>query len=126
MHESWYDNELRLSILVRNESELLFYDHQLIMLFYLFILFGLDRFEYKSIRVISGSGLHRINKSPGQFGSYWILGQFGLLQFQIGSVLDRFNFKFRVEIGSTLPHVGSGLVSGHSIRVTFAKFDSSW
>jgi len=35
--------------------------------------------------------------------------------------LGQFNFGFRVEIGSTLSHVGSGLVSGCSVRVTFAR-----
>jgi len=34
-------------------------------------------------------------------------------------VLGRFNFRFRVEIGSTFSYVGSGLVSGHSILVNW-------
>jgi len=35
--------------------------------------------------------------------------------------LDRFNFKFKVEIGSTLFYIDSGLISGCSVRVTFVR-----
>ena len=136
------------------------------------------RVDSDSVRVISGSGLHRVNRSLGRFrfgsghigfrvksghysfGSVWFwvglisnfgsksvqlflmsvwvwfrvirfgsirfrvssgsiraMSDFGTLQFQINLVLSRFNFEFRVEIGSTLSHVGLGLVSGCSVRV---------
>ena len=87
------DNELRLSILVRNENELLYClsaDNVILLvyiikfIFICFILFGLDWF---------GSVL----------------------------VLDRFNFEFRVEISSTFSHVGSSLVSGRSVQVAFVR-----
>ena len=103
---------------------------------------GENRLEFNSVWIISGSDLHQVNKSSSQFGfrsvnfglwvksgqqnfgsvqirfrSYRIAGQFGSLQFRVGSVLDRFNFKFRVEIGSTLSHVSSG----QSDRITFVR-----
>jgi len=31
-------------------------------------IFGLDRFGYKSVRIISGSGLYWVNESSGRFG----------------------------------------------------------
>jgi len=62
----------------------------------------------------------------GQIGSiiFWVssdsirvVSDFGSLQFWVGLVLGGFNFGFRLEIGSTLSHVASGLVSGRSIQV---------
>ena len=130
-------------ILVRNENEhlwsladnIILVVHPLKFIFsYLSYLgwigLGTNRFEFNSVQVISLSDLHRVNKSSGQFGfdSGYIgfrvnLGHhsFGSLQFRVGSVLGRFNFEFRVEISSTLSHVGSGLVSDHSVRVTFGR-----
>jgi len=61
------------------------------------------RFGSDSVRVISDFGSTRV---------VIVLGRFGF-----GS----FNFGFRVEIGSTFFHVGSGSISGHSDRVTFAR-----
>ena len=60
----------------------------------------------------------------GQIGSirFWfnldsvrIISDFG--STRIVTVLIRFNFEFRVEIGSTFLHVGSGSISDHSVRV---------
>ena len=61
------------------------------------------------------------------------MGQIGSIRFRFGSnsvriisdfgstrvviILGWFNFGFRVEIGSTFFPVGSGLISGHSVRV---------
>ena len=97
----------------------------------------MDRFGFNSVRVISGSGLHRVNKSSGQFGSFRIASQIRSIRFQVssdsirvisnsgqfrvGSVLGQFNFESRIEIDSTLSYTGSSLVSGRLGWVTFAR-----
>ena len=107
-----------------------FYDHQLIIYFsclsykiyfQLFILFRLDWFGFNSIRVISGSGLHQAIRVRVSLDSIRVISNFGSLQFWVGLILSRFNFEFRVEIDSTLSHVGSGLVLGCSVRVIFTR-----
>ena len=120
MHESWCDNELRLSNLVKNENELLWSstNNVILVVYPIKFVFSYVSYSGNSARVILDWGLHRINKSSGQFGFYLgHMGQFGSLQFRVGAVLGRFNFEFRVEISSTLSHVASGLISSHSIRV---------
>jgi len=100
-------------ILVKNESELLWSlaDDVILVVYPLKFIFSYssysgwissdtNRFGFNSVRVISGSRLHQVNKSSGHIG-------------------------FRVEINSTLSHVGLGLVSGRSIRVIqFGSFGS--
>ena len=89
----------------------------------MFILFG-----YKSVRVQIVSGLIRFGSFRVRVyiglirvrvssDSVRVSSDFGSLQFCFGSVLGRFNFGFRVEIGSTLFHVGSGLISNCSVRI---------
>ena len=51
--------------------------------------FGLDRFGYNSVRVISGSGAYRIKGSSGRFGSFRVTGHIGLIRFRVGSDLVR-------------------------------------
>jgi len=65
------------------------------------------------VLLISSYGSNRVNKIYGQFK--FDLGQIASLQFQVGSVLGRFNFKFLVEISSTLFHVGSDLISNRLV-----------
>ena len=127
MHESWYDNELRLSILVRNENELLWSSADNVIFIYpIKFIFsclsysgwigsGTNRFGFYSVRVISGSGLYRVNKSLGQFGfdsghirfrinsDHYSFGsvRFWVVQFWISS-RNRFN-SFSCRIGSLLP-----------------------
>jgi len=106
--------------------------------------FGLDRFEYESVQVWFRFGSFRVRVYIGsfrvrigsvQFGSFRVRVYIGSIRFQVGSILDwvisgfglsrinttlgRFGsrsveFWFRVEIGSGLSDVGSGLVSGRS------------
>ena len=62
---------------------------------------GTNRFGFNSVRVISGSGLYRINKISDQFG--FGLGHFG---FRVKSVQHDF--------GSVWFWVGSILISGQN------------
>jgi len=58
----------------------------------LFILLGLDRFGFNSAQVISGLGLHRVNKSLGPFGF-----NLGHIEFRVN--LNHYSFEsvlFRV------------------------------
>jgi len=99
---------------------------------------GMSRFEFGSVRLISGlglhwfisgSGLHRINKISGWFD--FGLGHFGLriksgqhdfgsVWFRVGSILvsDRNQFRsFGCRIRSGFGSFGSV----HSVRVSFAR-----
>ena len=80
MHESWCDNELKLSILVRNENELLWSsaDNVILVVYPIKFVFtcvfysgwigsGTNWLGFNSVQIISGSDLHRVNKSLGQF-----------------------------------------------------------
>ena len=105
MHELWCDNELRLSILVRNENELLWSLADNVILVVYPIKFVFSCLSYSgwidlgtnSVRVISGSSLHRVNKSSGQFEfdsshiGFWVNSDhysFGSVRFWIGSISD--------------------------------------
>ena len=81
----------------------------------MFIIFGLDRFGYKSVRVISDSDLHRVNKSSGRFGfDSGHIGfrvnsvhySFGSVRFCVGSILNfgsksvqLFSYRFGSDFG---------------------------
>jgi len=60
-----------------------------------------------STRVWVGSDLVRVISDFGLNRTIMVLGQL--------------NFEFQIEIGLTFSVVGSGLVSSHSVRVTFAR-----
>ena len=81
--------------------------------------------RFGSFRVIFGSGLDRINKISGRFD--FGLGHFGFGLIRVNTTSGRFGsgsvqFWFRIEFGSDLSDVGSGLVSGRSVR--FIRFGS--
>ena len=145
MQESWCDNELRSSILIKNENELLWSSADNIILviypikfifsclFYSgwigsgLIRFGLFRVRVyiRSIRVrvssdlvrfISGYGSNWVNKISGQFGFDLDHYSFGSVQFQI-SDWNQFN-SFLCRLRSDFGSFGSG----QSSRITFATF----
>jgi len=123
VHESWCDNELRLSILIRNENELLWSSADKVILVVYLIKFvfsclsyldwigsGTSWFGFNSVRVISGSDLHRVNKSSGQFGfdSCHIGFRVGSSRFNIRiSGRNQFN-SFSYWFGSDFRLFGSG------------------
>ena len=74
----------------------------------------MNRFEFHSIRSIR----FMVN-SDSVLCSVWVFCHIGSIHVQVGSVSGRFNFEFRVEIGSTLLVISSGLVSGRSVRVNW-------
>ena len=92
---------------------------------------GTNRFGFNLVRIISGSGLHRVNKSSGQFGF-----DSGHIGFRVITVLGRFDFlsvQFRIlgrnRFNSFSCRFGAGFGlfgSGRSIRVTFARSSSDW
>jgi len=110
VHESWCHNELRLSILVRNENELLLssVDNVILVVYTIKFIFsclsywgwiglGTNWFGFNLIRVISDLGLHRVNKSSDQFRfdsdhiGFWVNSghyNFGSLRFWVGSISD--------------------------------------
>ena len=110
MPESWCDNELRLSILVRNETELLWLsaDNIILVVYPIKFIFtclsysgwislGTNRFGFNLLRFISGSGLHRVNKSSGQFR--FDSGHIEFRSIRVITVLSRFGFgsvQFRI------------------------------
>jgi len=129
VHESWCDNELRLSILVRNENELLWWSTNNVILVIYPIKFifnclsysgwigsGLICFRSFQVRVYIGSKRVRVSsdsiRAISNFGSIRVItvsGRFGFgfVQFRI-SGRNRFNSFF---------HVSSGLISGCSVWV---------
>ena len=127
MHESWCDNESRLSILVRNEIDLLWSlaNNAILVVCPIKFVFsclsdsgwigsGANRFGFNSVPVISGLGEHQLNNSSGQFGF-----DSGHIRFWVNSSHYSFeSVRFWVTfVGSTPTHVGSGLVSDSSVRV---------
>ena len=80
----------------------------------MFILFALERFGYKSVWVISGSGLHRVNKSLGQFGF-----DSGHIGFQVNS--GHIEFQVSLVLGRLISDFGSKSVQlfSMSVRVWF-------
>jgi len=128
VHESWCDNELRLSILVRNENELLWSsaDNVILVVYPIKFIFsclsysswigwGTNRFGSFQVRVYIGSIRVRVSSD-----SIRVISNFGSIRiitvsswFGLGSV------QFRIEIGSTLSHVGSGLISVCSVWVVW-------
>ena len=73
---------------------------------------------FESFRVWVYIGSIRVQVSSDLI---WVISNFKSLQFWVGSVLGQFNFGFRVEIGSNLSHVGSGLISDRSVQVIFDR-----
>ena len=139
MHESRCDNELRLSILVRNANKLFWSstDNVSLIVYPMKFVFnclsysgwissGTNRFGFNSVWVISDSDLHRVNKSSSQFGfdsghiGFWVItvsGRFGFgsVQFRI-SDRNWFN-SFSRRFGSDFELFGSGRL----VRVIFIR-----
>jgi len=141
VHE-WCDNELILSILVRNENELLrsLADNVILVVYPIKFIFnclfysgwidsGTNRFRFYSVRVILGSSLHRVNKIRASSDSIRVISNFRSIRvitvwgrFGFGSVQFRISDRNRSNSFSCRFGSGFGLFgSGRSIRVTFAR-----
>jgi len=129
VHESWYDNELKLLILVRNKNEFLWLlaDNVILVVYLKKCIFtylsysgwiGSGLIRFGSFRVWVNNRSIRVQVSSD---SIKVISDFGSLQFESVRFNFRFNFGFRVEIGSTLSNGGLGLVSDRSVRVTFVR-----
>jgi len=49
---------------------------------------GMNRFEFSSIWIILGSGLHRVISGSGQIGSIRVQVYIGSIRFRVSSVSD--------------------------------------
>jgi len=133
-------HELRLSILVWNENDLLrsSVDNVILVVYPIKFLFtwlfysSTNRFGFNSVRIISGSGLHRVNKNSGQFGfdsghvGFRVNSghySFGSVRFWVGSISNFGSklvqlFFMSVRVWVRVVRFGS-FGSGHFCQVCF-------